>query len=398
MPELNPQNPKQIWHLPFHGAWPMAVAFWGSSRRVVAANRDGQFLQWDLPEPDQAAPVEDQQKKLGAAPMPTRKFEGHTNGVTRLRTTPDGKTLVSASLDHTIRLWNAETVPDSTAEVVVDLELRKDESRRTGKKEVLQAPGAKVDVVTKSDVLAGHEDWIDALATSADGKRVISGDEAARVIVWDLAERKEIARWSGHPWNWIVAASLSADGQTAVVSEYRYKRDDFDIPSPALKVWNVADGTEKLDVLKVQFPKFSAQETSYGAAQVWRKFVADGLIATDISPDGTLLATGQGGETETGKIHLIELETGKLKSTISGHQYGVTDVRFSSDGKYLLSAGRDTTVRICQVEDGKEVAQLGKPRGGQFKDWLSALAISPDEQFIAAADIAGWVHVWQVGA
>jgi WD40 repeat protein len=81
---------------------------------------------------------------------------------------------------------------------------------------------------------------------------------------------------------------------------------------------------------------------------------------------------------------------------VSGHQYGVTDVKFSADGKYLLSTGRDTMLRICQVEDGKEVAALGSSRGGQFKDWLSALAISPDQKFVAAADIAGLVHVWSL--
>jgi hypothetical protein len=53
-------------------------------------------------------------------------------------------------------------------------------------------------------------------------------------------------------------------------------------------------------------------------------------------------------------------------------------------------------VRVCRVADGKEVAVLGSPRGGQFKDWLSAIALSPDERLLAAADIAGLVHVWDV--
>ena len=53
-------------------------------------------------------------------------------------------------------------------------------------------------------------------------------------------------------------------------------------------------------------------------------------------------------------------------------------------------------VRICQVADGKEVLTLGKPRGGQFKDWLHAVALSPDQQAVAAADIAGLVSVWNV--
>ena len=64
--------------------------------------------------------------------------------------------------------------------------------------------------------------------------------------------------------------------------------------------------------MKVQFPKYMPDDTSYGAAQVWRKFVANGLIAADISPDGKLLALGQGGETDKGQVHLLDAVTGTL--------------------------------------------------------------------------------------
>ena len=64
----------------------------------------------------------------------------------------------------------------------------------------------------------------------------------------------------------------------------------------------------------------------------------------------------------------------------------------------VLSAGRDTCVRVCQVADGKEVAVAGTPRGGQSKDWISAFALSPDERTLAAADIAGLIQVWEFGA
>jgi len=206
-----------------------------------------------------------------------------------------------------------------------------------------------------------------------------------------------VAAWTGHPWNWIVAAALSPDGGTALVSENRYKRDDFDVPSPGLKLWDVATGKEKLDILKVQFPKFNPAERGYGPSQAWRKFVGNGLIAAAISPDGKLVAVGQGGETDTGKVHLLDAATGKLVRDVSGHMYGITDILFTADGKHLVSAGRDTCVRVCQVSDGKEVAVLGTPRGGQFKDWFSAVALSPDERSLAAADIAGAVYVWEFG-
>jgi WD40 repeat protein len=393
---MNINNPKLLWQLNFEGAWPTAIAFLGSSRKLAAANQEGQIYVWDLPEAPPAFEAEKNSERKAPDHAPARRLEGHANGVARLVATTDGQTLVSASLDHTLRLWQPHDAATGTAEAVLDSEQRKSKAKRERKDEHLTAPGVAVETIGPAHTLTGHDDWVLSLGISADGRRLISGDAAARVIVWDLAERNQIVRWSGYPWNWIQALALSPDGQTAVVSEHRYKRDDFDIPAAALRVYDAATGEMKLDILKTMFPKYDPQQNTYGSGQIWRKFIAQGLVAADISPDGKLVALGQGGETDTGKVQLVEIETGKLVREIGGHQQGATDVKFSADGKYVLSTGRDTTLRICQVEDGKEVAALGTPRGGQFKDWLSALAVSPDQTTVAATDIAGQIHVWSL--
>jgi WD40 repeat protein len=395
---MNINSPKLLWQLTFEGAWPAAVAFLGSSKRLAAANQDGQIYVWDLPEAPPAFEPEKNSERKAPDQPPIRRLDGHTNGVTRLVTAADGKTLISASLDHSIQLWATDAPAAGQAEAILDIDRRKSLAKRERKDDALHAPGVQVETLSAAHELNGHDDWIGALGISADGQRLISGDNASRVIVWDLVERREVCRWSGHRWNWIVAAALSPDGQTALVSEYRYKRDDFDIPAAALRLDDAADGKLKLDILQTMFPKLKIDDTSYGSGQVWNKFIAHGLIAADFSPDGSLVALAQGGETDTGKIQLVETATGKLVREVSGHQYGATDVRFSADGQFVLSTGRDTTLRICQVADGKEVAALGSPRGGQFKDWLSALAISPDQQTVAAADIAGFVHVWSLAS
>lgn len=394
--EIN--KPIHRWQLKFEGEWPTSVAFLGNGRRIAAGNRAGQLFVWDLPDTP-PEPAKDEKEQAPPDCPPTRRLDGHTNGISHLLSTADGKLLVSSSLDHTIRLWNMDAAPGGNAEVVLDAKDRERKARYKSneeKEDILGAPGVSVETVQASHVLEGHRDWVGSLGLSRDEKRLISGDVASLVIAWDLASRQEVSRWNGHPWNWAVATTLSPDGQTALVSEYRYKRDDFDIPTAALKLWNVAEGTEKLDILKVHLPKLDANSSTYGGAQQWRKFVKGGLIAADFSPDGKLVAVGQGGETDTGQVHLFDVESGKLVRTISGHRYGVCDVKFSADGRYVLSSGRDTMIRICQVSDGKEVAALGKERGGQFKDWLHGIAISPDQRTVAAADIAGLVHVWQL--
>ncbi len=389
-------KPKLLWQLVFEGTWPTAVSFLENGRRLAAGNQAGQIYVWELPEAPPAFESPKNSDRKAPDQPPIRRLDGHENGISRLLTTPDGKTLVSASLDRTLRVWQPADPPSGSAEAIMDIDQRKAKAKRDRQDEALAAPGVKVETLGSVATLAGHDDWVLTLASDRAGKRWISGDMSARVIVWDLAERKETRRWSGLSWNWILAIALSGDGGTAVVSEARYKRDDFDIPSAALRVYDAGTGEEKLDVLKTMFPKYKPDDTSYGGGQIWRKFVAAGLVAADIAPGGELVALGQGGETDTGKVHLLDIKTGKVVREVSGHQYGVTDVKFSADGKYLLSTGRDTMLRICQVEDGKEVAALGSPRGGQFKDWLSALAISPDQKFVAAADIAGLVHVWSL--
>lgn len=390
-------NPQLCWQLTFEGSWPTAVAFLGSSRRLAAANEIGQIYVWDLPE---SPPAQDNGalRKDRTAPdcPPARRLDGHTNRVTRLFATADGKTLFSASLDHTVRLWRPDAPATGSAQAVLDADWRKEKAKRAGNDDALTAPGVLVETLMSAHVFEGHRDWVLAFGASADGHRLISGDASSQVCVRDVEQRREVCRWSGLPWNWIVATALSPDGQSALVSEYRYKRDDFDLPAPAVRFYNAETGEEKLDVLKTLFPKYQVESTSYGAAQVWRKFIAEGLIAAAYSPDGSLVALGQGGETATGRVHLIETATGSVVREVSGHQYGVTDVQFSADGQYVLSTGRDTMLRICQASDGKEIAALGKSRGGQFKDWLSAIAISPDQSHVAATDIAGLIHVWRL--
>jgi WD40 repeat protein len=405
---MNIDKPTQLWQLSFEGDWPTSVAFLGDGRRVAAGNRTGQIFVWQLPE--NSADVEKKETDTPPDFAPVRRLDGHTNGITHLICIDDGKTLISSSLDHTIRIWDLSASPNGSDEVVLDAKVRERLARgKSGeeKDQILNAPGVKVETATASHVLEGHSGWIKALGVSADGKRLISGDDACLSVVWDRTPPappsitggyKQISSWHGYDRVWVSSAALSPDGKTAFTAEYAGSRSSFDRPAAQAKLWNADDGSLKLDLLKVWTPdvKDENRDDSYGYAQTWGKLMKRGLVCADFSPDGKLLAVGQGGETDTGKVHLVEVESGKIVRTVSGHQYGACDVKFSADGNYVISCGRDTTVRICQVSDGKEVAALGTSRGGQFKDWLHAIAISPDQTAVTAADIAGMVHVWQL--
>src|SRR5437016_355269 len=107
-------EPKLLWTLPWDADWVTAVCFLGE-RRVAAGNNLGEILIWDLPE-----------KPGSTAPLPSRRLEGHTNTITRLLPTSDGKTLLSSSCDHTIRCWDAEATGSGSAKIALNARTRAD--------------------------------------------------------------------------------------------------------------------------------------------------------------------------------------------------------------------------------------------------------------------------------
>lgn len=350
------------WKLPWDDDWVTSVCFVGPNR-LAAGNNLGHILVWDLPD------------KTGApTPNPVRRLDGHTNTVNRLVATNDGRWLISASNDHTIRYWDMQA-PAKTQGTVV-LNARAIDEAASKKKKAPAPVEVKVEVHEAAKVLTGHRDWVLGLAMNADNSVLVSGDDKGEVIVWDRAAGKEQRRWKVKGWAWAVA--LSPDASLALVSERLPLVFDSGRHT-GVKLWDVKTGETKLDLIKVAEKQM--------------------IAAAAFSPDGKLLALARGGEIDgtNGKVFLIDPMKGtKVRELTPGHLNGATAVTFTADGKHVLSTGRDTVVRVWKVEDGKLVKELGQPRGGQFKDWFHAISVSPDGRWLAAGDMAGQVQVWSL--
>jgi WD40 repeat protein len=208
-----------------------------------------------------------------------------------------------------------------------------------------------------------------------DQSTLISGDDAGQVVLYDRKEGKERKRWQVKGWAYAVA--LSPDQKQALVSE-RYPLVFDSGRHTGVKLWDAAAAAVQHDLSK-DFKDMQIAGAAY-------------------SPDGKLLAIGRGGEADgmNGKVFFLDPAAGKkLHESSTGHQYGITDLAFHPDGRHVVTAGRDTVVRIWNAADGKQVKEIGKPRGGQFKDWIHAVSCSPDGKRLACADMAGFVHVWE---
>jgi WD40 repeat protein len=366
---LDLAKPSLAWNLQWDADWVTAVAFLGSSRRVAAGNNLGQILLWELPE-----------KPGGDAPKPVARLDGHTNVISRLAATPDGKTLVSASYDHAIRYWDIPaTLPAATETVALNERTIADLKRRSASKVPLRLE-AKVSVLKSARTLDEHKEWVVGLGMSRDGQALISGDDAGQVIVWDRAAGTVAKRWTVKGWAYAVA--LSPDKLQACVTERMPLVFDSGRHA-AVKLWDATTGAVKKDL--------SAE----------KEFKGNHMSAAAYSPDGKLLAIGRGGESggPSGKVALVDPASGKIvKELAPGHQDGLTDIAWHPDGKHLASSGRDTIARVWDIATGKLVSEAGKGRGGQFKDWICAISWSADGAWLVMADMAGAVQVWNFPA
>ena len=80
----------------------------------------------------------------------------------------------------------------------------------------------------------------------------------------------------------------------------------------------------------------------------------DSVNSVSFSPNGKALATGSGDRT----IKLWNLDTGKEIRTLQGHKDSVNSVSFSPDGQTLATGSGDTTIKLWNLGTGKEIRTL----------------------------------------
>jgi WD40 repeat protein len=364
MPDFT--KPTQAWNLQWDADWVTAVTWLGASHRVAAGNNLGQIVLWELPE-----------KPGGDPPKPLARLDGHTNVISRLAATPDGRTLISSSYDHTIRYWDVPAkLPEATETVALN-QSNIDYLKKARASKIPALLEAKVGVLKPAKTLTEHKEWVVGMNLSHDGKTMISGDDGGHVIVWDVGSAAVAKRWKLAK-GWAYAVALSPDAKQACVTERLPLVFDSGRHA-AVKLWDTAAGTVMRDL--------SSE----------KEFKGNHMSAAAYSPDGKALAVLRGGEANglSGKPVLVDPGAGKIvKELAPGHLDGGTDLAWHPDGKHLASTGRDTVVRVWDTAAGKLVAEVGKGRGGQFKDWICAVAWSADGNALAAADMAGAVQIW----
>jgi WD40 repeat protein len=247
------------------------------------------------------------------------------------------------------------------------------------------------------------------LAISPDGATLASGnsrepDPAAgglisvEIRLWDVASGNLLRSIKAHP-NGVACLAFSPDGKTLASGGW--------IGDPKVRIWDTSSGKllqelgdSKSAVCFVAFaPDGRALVSCMDKIAVWNlatamlKWQARPTSPVDsiaISPDGRLLASGNG----AGTVSLWDFESGKIVRTLPAQQViatGSQAVMFAPDGKTLATGGfLDGKVRIWDVQTGQMIRKFGTKEG-----MVMCLAFAPDGKSIATEE-GGEVRLWEV--
>ena len=109
--------------------------------------------------------------------------------------------------------------------------------------------------------------------------------------------------------------------------------------------------------------------------------------ALAISPDGSLVATADGGRH---RIYLLGAEDGALRATFEGHRGMIFRMAFSPDGEWLASAAADQAVRLWPVRG--EPPPVLELRG--HTDHVTDLAFGATRTQLATVSRDGTARLW----
>jgi WD40 repeat protein len=376
----------------------LSTAFSPDGARFLTTSSDGTVRQWDS---TTGREIE--------AP-----YERHTGEVAAAVYSPDGQWVASAGSDRTVRAWRATGrqdvailhghtgavngvafVPDRRRLVSLSgnsyLGWTGDGSVRVWEMD----PGATL------PVLRGHTSYVYPVAFSPDGRWIASGgwDSTLPLRLWDaltgelcatLRVRGTVRALAfGPDSSWLVSASdLTNQLQVWDVATGE-RRKEFQVPGGVVLAITMSPAGTRLaavtrdGILSVLESATGREITSWRVDGGWLE-----KKALAYSPDGRWLAgTGQ----DKDSIDLWDAQTHQRTAQLKGHTAAVYFVAFSPDGRRLVSASSDRTVRIWNVATEECVAVL---KG--HTDEVFAAVFHPDGKRLASAGRDRAIWLWDL--
>ncbi|HMG72823.1 MAG TPA: TIR domain-containing protein [Pyrinomonadaceae bacterium] len=290
-----------------------------------------------------------------------KPLEGHTDGVTCVVFSPDGKLLASSSRDHTIRLWDIS------------------------KRETIGEP------------LARHYAEVTAVAFHPGGALLASGSLDGTVIVWDVATGQPQGRPLLHDAKGITSVAFSSDGQMLASAALNKTIALWDVSSQRQITQLSGYAGEVYALAFSPKDKLLASADSDGAVVLWNPIRQSPLRSEAINHSNQITRVGfspRGHVFVSGCLdgHIILRDVVKPQTPgILSHSHGITSFAFSPDSKFLAVSTYSWLLDLWELAQVKHLPQLAGHQGS-----VASVAFHPAGKILASSSADGSVILWDV--
>jgi WD40 repeat protein len=327
----------------------LAISYGSASHSGPKAPKPAELRIWDV--------------STGALVLSFRASEGV---IPRIAFSPDGERLATSGWDRTARLWDAKTGDELMAfrghREFVNIDFGEGKGGTA-------ARGPNVGSVV-------------SLAFSPDGKRLATAGADYTVRVWDITRQPDRVQFPAES----TILGFTADGNNLRT-----------LSGKQLRVRDMETGQIEKSVELSEAPsrpvvspdgRCLAGSCADGKTKAWNIQTGKGLFAIRgglaiFSPDGKHLVTAlgdQGGfSQEPSVVKLWDAATGKELATLQRHEWRIFNLQFTADGKRLVSASADGSVKVWDMEGNRELRDFR----ADFDMNSAAFALSPDGKQLA---------------
>jgi WD40 repeat protein len=319
------------------------------------------------------------------APRERARLDGHAAAVTGVAYSPDKKTLLSGSLDWTVRSWDLSATPKpkdrfqpwSHLSHVYSVALSPDGKTLVSGSEdkVVRVWDLTRQPLRTRSFLKGDSVAVYSVAFSPDGRAVAAAGNHTTVRQWEAATGQSLRPCTGHPGR---------------VSGILYSPDGRQLLTRSGKSLLLFDAHKGLEIRR-----FEGHQTD--------------VHCLALSPDGRRALSGSGtyllkdGKYVYNKdgtyvftdclVNLWDVDSGYALFTDKSHTLPIYSVGFSTDNRLAFSGPYKALLERWEVRGGS-LAALPEWKGSS--GYVQSLTCSPDGQSLVTTGLDGKIILWDL--